>query len=165
MDYFPIFMNLRDQHCLVVGGGSVARRKAEALAKSGARIRLVAPQVNADLLEMADANGFEVHQRPFQPADLEGVVLAIAATDDEQTNRQVAQLANSNNLPINVVDRADLSSFITPAVVDRSPVIVAVSSGGRAPVLTRLLKARLETLIPLGLGTTGGAGGPVPRPS
>ena len=152
MDYFPIFMNLRDQHCLVVGGGSVARRKAEALAKSGARIRLVAPQVNADLLEMAAAGGFEVHQRPFQPADLEGVVLAIAATDDEQTNRQVAQLANSHNLPINVVDRADLSTFITPAVVDRSPVIVAVSSGGRAPVLTRLLKARLETLIPAAWG-------------
>jgi len=152
MDYFPIFMDLRDQRCLVVGGGRVAHRKAGALVRSGARIRLVATEVNADLQKMADEHDFEVYLRPFQEVDLKDVVLAIAATDDEQINRQVAQLAGLSNLPVNVVDRADLSTFITPAIVDRSPVIVAVSSGGKAPVLTRLLKARLETLIPAAWG-------------
>ena len=152
MDYFPIFMNLRDQRCLVVGGGNVARRKAVALVRSGARIRLVATEIKADLLRLADEHEFEVNLRCFEAADLNGVVLAIAATNDEQINRQVADLAATVNLPVNVVDRADLSTFITPAIVDRSPVIVAVSSGGKAPVLTRLLKARLETLIPAAWG-------------
>ncbi len=152
MDYFPVFMDIRDQLCLVVGGGAVARRKAEALARSGAKVRLVCPQVNDALAQFAVEQKFDLHRRRFQPDDLDGVVLVIAATDDETVNQQVAQLASAQNLPVNVVDQPALSSFITPAVIDRSPVVVAVSSGGRAPVLTRLLKARLETLIPAAWG-------------
>lgn len=152
MEYFPVFMNLRDQRCLLIGGGSVARRKAEALTRSGASIRLVALDVGAELLQLAAEQGFEVHQRAFRATDLDGVVLVIAATDNEQTNQLVAKLAIEKNLPVNVVDQPELSTFITPAVVDRSPVIVAISSGGKAPVLTRMLKARLETLVPVGWG-------------
>jgi len=152
MDYFPVFMDLHDQRCLVVGGGSVARRKAEALVRSGARIRLVATEVSAELAHVANEHEFEVFIRPFQAADLQGVALVIAATDNEEINREVAELAAAATVPVNVVDRPDLSSFITPAVVDRSPVIIAVSSGGKAPVLTRLLKARLESQIPAAWG-------------
>lgn len=152
MNYFPVFMDLRDQQCLVVGGGMVARRKAEALLRSGARVRLVAKAIGDELTLMATSAPVELIERPFQPADLQAVTLVIAATDDESLNTRVAELAAAQKIPVNVVDRADLSTFITPAVVDRSPLIVAVSSGGRAPVLTRLLKARLETLIPAAWG-------------
>ena len=152
MDYFPIFMNVRGQTCLVVGGGAVARRKTEALLRSGASIRLVAPQISADLQTLVQEKQGELLPRAFQATDLDDVVLVIAATDDEQVNQQVSALAAQARLPVNVVDQPELSSFITPAVVDRSPVVVAVSSGGKAPVLTRLLKARIESFVPAAWG-------------
>ena len=152
MDYFPIFMNVRGQTCLVVGGGAVARRKTEALLRSGASIRLVAPQISTDLQALVQEKQGELLPRAFQATDLDDVVLVIAATDDEQVNQQVSALAAQARLPVNVVDQPELSSFITPAVVDRSPVVVAVSSGGNAPVLTRLLKARIESFVPAAWG-------------
>ena len=152
MDYFPIFMNVRGQTCLVVGGGAVARRKTEALLRSGASIRLVAPEISVDLQTLVIEKQGELLSRNFQPTDLDGVVLVIAATDDERVNQQVSALAAQARLPVNVVDQPDLSTFITPAVVDRSPVVVAVSSGGKAPVLTRLLKARIESFVPSAWG-------------
>ena len=152
MDYFPVFMDLRDQQCLVVGGGTVARRKAEALMRSGAKVRLVAPKISLELKTLVLEHQGEVLVRAFQSADLDQMMLVIAATDDEATNQQVSSLAIQARLPVNVVDQPALSSFITPAVVDRSPVVVAVSSGGRAPVLTRLLKARIESFVPAAWG-------------
>ncbi len=152
MDYFPIFMSLRGQPCLVVGGGVVAMRKARALVRSGAAVRVVAPVIDQGLKQLAEDSGGEVLQREFEAADLQNVRLVIAATDSEAVNELVSQAAQQLGLPVNVVDQPALSSFIMPAVVDRSPVVVAVSSAGRAPVLTRLLKARMETLVPAAWG-------------
>ena len=150
MDYLPIFLDVRGRSCLVVGGGAVAARKLSLLLRAGARGVVVAPQIGDELRELAGP--VELRERAFAPDDLAGMTLAIAATDDAVVNAEVAAQARARGLPVNVVDTPDLCSFIMPAVVDRSPVIAAVSSGGRAPVLTRLLRARLETLIPAAYG-------------
>lgn len=150
MDYLPIFLDVRDRPCLVVGGGLVAARKLALLLRAGARAVVVAPHLTDELRAMASV--VELRERPFAEVDLDGMTLVIAATDDAQVNARVAALASARGLLVNVVDTPALCSFIMPAVVDRSPVIAAVSSGGRAPVLTRLLRARLETLIPAAYG-------------
>ncbi|HHX81775.1 MAG TPA: uroporphyrinogen-III C-methyltransferase [Pseudomonadaceae bacterium] len=149
MDFLPVFLRLQGQRALVVGGGAVALRKAGMLLRAGARICLVAPQISAELrILLDDGKGHELWQREFAPEDLDEVKLVVAATDDQAVNEAVYQYASARNLPVNVVDNPALCSFIFPSIVDRSPLLVAVSSGGNAPVLARLLRARLETLIP-----------------
>lgn len=150
MDYLPIFLDVRGRPCLVVGGGPVAARKLSLLVRAGARGVVVAPDICDELRALA--GDVDLRERPFAPADLDGMTLAIAATDDAALNAEVAAQARARGVPVNVVDTPALCSFIMPAVVDRSPVIAAVSSSGRAPVLTRLLRARLETLIPAAYG-------------
>lgn len=152
MQFLPIFLNVRAQTCLVVGGGDVAYRKAILLDKSGARLRVVAPQIGAELEELAIAGAGELHRRAFRESDMDGVFLVIAATDDEEVNAAASAAAKARGLPVNVVDKPSLCSFIVPAIVDRSPVVIAVSSGGASPVLTRKLKEKLETLVPAGYG-------------
>ncbi len=152
MDYLPIFLKLRGQTCLVVGGGQVALRKVHMLLRAGARLRLVAPQVSPEISALLMAAEHDVHIRAYQADDLDGVELVIAATDDEVVNRRVHADASARHLPVNVVDNPPLCSFIFPSIVDRSPLVVAVSSGGTSPVLARLLRSRLETLIPSGYG-------------
>jgi len=154
MDFLPVFLRLDRQRALVVGGGQVALRKVHMLLRAGAHIRLVAPDISTELQTLLGADSaHELRQRAFTETDLEGVKLAIAATDDQGVNTAVNQAATARNLPVNVVDQPQLCSFIFPSIVDRSPLIVAVSSGGNAPVLARLLRARLETLIPSAYGS------------
>jgi len=148
MDYFPVFLDLKQRQCLLVGGGDIATRKGRLLARAGARLRIVAPEISEELQALAEQGGGELHRRQYQTADLEGVVLVCAATDDEQLNRRISREAQARHLPTNVVDSPALCSFITPAIVDRSPLVIAISSGGEAPVLARTVRARLETLIP-----------------
>jgi uroporphyrin-III C-methyltransferase/precorrin-2 dehydrogenase/sirohydrochlorin ferrochelatase len=126
MDYLPIFLDVRGRPCLVVGGGPVAARKLALLLRAGARGVVVAPHFTSELRAMAGA--VELRERRFAEVDLDGMTLVIAATDDAQVNAQVAALAAARGLPVNVVDTPALCSFIMPAVVDRSPVIAAVSS-------------------------------------
>jgi uroporphyrin-III C-methyltransferase/precorrin-2 dehydrogenase/sirohydrochlorin ferrochelatase len=152
MDYFPVFLDLKKRHCLLVGGGDVATRKGRMLAKAGAILRVVAPEVSAELGELVAATGGELLLREYQTQDLQGCVLAIAATDIEALNQQISSDAQAQQLPVNVVDNPALCSYITPAIIDRSPLVVAVSSGGEAPVLARLVRAKLETLIPASYG-------------
>lgn len=152
MDYLPIFIDLRGRFCLLVGGGGVARRKAETLLRAGARLRLVAPQIDPALALLVQQQGGELLQRAFLPQDIEGARLVVAATDDETVNQQVCAEARLRDVPVNVVDQPLLCDFIFPSIVDRDPLIVAVSSGGRAPLLARLLRARLETTIPVAYG-------------
>lgn len=152
MDNLPLFYNVRDKWCLVVGGGGIAARKAGLLMRAGARVRLVSPQVQTSLAERILAGGGAVHQRNFDATDLDGAVLAVAATDQEDVNRQVSQLAHTRHLPVNVVDSPALCSFILPSIIDRSPIVIGVSSGGASPVLARMIRARLETLIPASYG-------------
>ncbi|MBV2131183.1 siroheme synthase CysG [Pseudomonas sp. MAP12] len=156
MDFLPLFHNLRGRRVLVVGGGEIALRKARLLAEAGATLRVVAPRIEPGLRSLVEQGGGELIRRGYQEADLYGCVLVIAATDDDQLNAQVSRDAYACNLPVNVVDAPQLCSVIFPAIVDRSPLMVAVSSGGDAPVLTRLMRARLETLIPSAYGRLAG---------
>lgn len=152
MDYFPIFLDLKNRLCLLVGGGDVATRKGRMLAKAGARLRIVAPEISAELRELAVKNNGELHEREYQRSDLQDCVLAIAATDIELLNEKISADAQALHLPVNVVDTPALCTYITPAIIDRSPLMIAISSGGEAPVLARLVRAKLETLIPASYG-------------
>lgn len=152
MDYFPVFLDLKNRLCLLVGGGEVATRKGRMLAKAGARLRIVAPEISTELRELAARYGSELCEREYLPSDLHGCVLAIAATDDQSLNERISNDAQALYLPVNVVDTPALCTYITPAIIDRSPLVVAISSGGEAPVLARLVRAKLEALIPSSYG-------------
>ncbi|GAB4361226.1 MAG: siroheme synthase CysG [Gammaproteobacteria bacterium] len=153
MDYLPIFCDLKGRPVLVVGGGEVAARKVALLLQAQARVTVIAPRLGRTLQEMSDDGQVEWIERPFQPADLENAyALVYAATDSADINQQVSEEAKSKNIPVNVVDNPALCTFIMPAIVDRSPVVAAVSTGGASPVLARLIRARLESSIPAGFG-------------
>lgn len=152
MDYFPVFLDLKKRRCLLVGGGDVATRKGRLLAKAGAVLRVVAPEVSSELRELVSTTGGELLLREYQKNDLQNCVLAIAATDIESLNETISADAQMLHLPVNVVDSPALCTYITPAIIDRSPLVIAVSSGGEAPVLARLVRAKLETLIPASYG-------------
>ena len=147
MDFLPVFLRLRQQRVLLVGGGHVALRKAQLLLRADAELVVVANEI-CDELEALLVPPHTAYRRSYDENDLDGMSLVIAATDDDLVNRRVSVAANARKLLVNVVDQPSLCSFIFPSIVDRSPLLVAVSSGGSAPVLARLLRARLETLIP-----------------
>jgi len=152
MDYFPIFLRLAGEPVLVVGGGEVAARKIDLLLRTSAQVRVIAPELVPGLAERAAAGEITHVATEFSPEHLDGVRLAIAATDKRAINAWVARQAERRNIPVNVVDDRELSRFIVPAIVDRSPVVVAVGSSGDAPVLTRRLRERLESFLPQRLG-------------
>jgi uroporphyrin-III C-methyltransferase/precorrin-2 dehydrogenase/sirohydrochlorin ferrochelatase len=148
MEFLPLFHNLRGARVLVVGGGEIALRKSRLLADAGAVLRVVAPEIGTELRELIGSSGGEQILRGYSEADLNGCVLIIAATDDEPLNAQVSADARQRGVPVNVVDAPALCSVIFPAIVDRSPLVIAVSSGGDAPVLARLIRAKMESWIP-----------------
>jgi uroporphyrin-III C-methyltransferase/precorrin-2 dehydrogenase/sirohydrochlorin ferrochelatase len=152
MDYLPAFLDIRNKLCVVVGGGEVAARKAALLRNAGGRVMMVAPALGALAGDMVDRGEVSHVAARFVPANLRGATLAIAATDDVAVNKEVFTAATTLHLPVNVVDNPKLCSFIVPSIIDRSPVIVAIGSSGTAPVLARLLRTRLEGLIPQAYG-------------
>ena len=152
MDYLPVFLRLEGKPALVVGGGQVAARKADWLLKARAHVTLVAPRLVPELAARA-ARGELAHlEGSFAPEHLEGAIVAVAASDDGGVNAAVAAAARTWRIPVNVVDSAELSTFIFPAIIDRSPVVVAVSSAGAAPVLARWVRQQFEALLPARLG-------------
>lgn len=153
MDFLPIFLELKKRNVLVVGGGDVAARKIDLLLRAGARITVVAPELCSRLAAWSDEDRvLHLETEYDEQLLLQGIAIAIAATDDEGLNRQVSEDARSLGIPINVVDQPELCSFIFPSIVDRSPVMIAISTGGSSPVLARLLRARIETMIPSAYG-------------
>jgi uroporphyrin-III C-methyltransferase/precorrin-2 dehydrogenase/sirohydrochlorin ferrochelatase len=152
MKLLPIFLNVKDQPCLVVGGGEVAARKVALLRRATAQVTVIAPNLCASLAELAQSSEIAHRVAEFAPADVAGFMLVVAATDDLAVNRQVSDAARARGIPVNVVDQPTLCSFVMPSIIDRSPVVVAVSSGGASPVLARLLRAKLETLVPASYG-------------
>jgi uroporphyrin-III C-methyltransferase/precorrin-2 dehydrogenase/sirohydrochlorin ferrochelatase len=152
MRFLPIFMNIRNKPCLVVGGGQVAARKVYLLHRAEARITLVSPMLCEELQRWVDSGDLTHVHRNFQADDIQGHSVVIAATDNANVNAQVSQLAQERGIPVNVVDNPDLGSFIMPSIIDRTPVQIAISTGGASPVLARLLRARLETFIPAAYG-------------
>ncbi len=152
MDFLPIFLNVKSQNCLVVGGGVTATRKVELLLRANAKITVVAPQLSKQLDQLRQDGHISYHQQHFAPTNLENCHLVIAATNDAEVNEQVSNLAQEQGILVNVVDHPDLCSFIMPSIIDRSPVLIAVSTGGASPVLARLLRSRLESLIPAAYG-------------
>jgi uroporphyrin-III C-methyltransferase/precorrin-2 dehydrogenase/sirohydrochlorin ferrochelatase len=146
--YFPITLRLDDARVLVVGGGEVAARKIRLLLKAGPRIEIVARELNPELDALREA-GTVIHLAiEFESGHLDGARLVIAATDDKTLNRAVAAEARARNIPVNVVDDPEPSTFITPAIIERPPLTIAISTGGAAPVVARRLRERIEAELP-----------------
>jgi uroporphyrin-III C-methyltransferase / precorrin-2 dehydrogenase / sirohydrochlorin ferrochelatase len=153
MRYFPLFADLRGRRVLVVGGGEVAARKVRLLREAGARVDIVARDVLApELRELIGAASVRRLAQEFDASQLDGATLVIAATSDAVLNGQVAAAARAKGMLCNVVDDAERSGFIVPAIVDRSPLVIAISSGGAAPVLARLVRERIESLLDESVG-------------
>ncbi len=150
MDTLPLFLHLDDRPCLVVGGGAVAARKVEALARAGARITVVAPRTVPAIERFAADAGLRIEARAFVEEDVRGVLLAIAATGDREVNRRVYEACRARGVLVNTVDDPSLCTATFPAIVDRGPVTVAVSTGGAAPALARYVRERIEQLLPTG---------------
>ena len=148
MDLLPIFLNIRGRKCVVVGGGEVAHRKASLLLRAGGHVVLIAEHFDDQVSALGEDSRATLICERFAAEHLAGAVLAVAATDDEAVNRLVSELATAQEIPVNVVDQPALCSFIMPAIVDRTPIVIAISSGGSSPVLIRHLKTLNETLVP-----------------
>ena len=148
MNYFPVFLDLKDRPVLIVGGGELAVRKLRLLQKAGAKVTVVAPRIGPEIV----ASGAALKHRGFVGGDVGGQTIVFAATGIEAVDDRVAVAARAAGLQVNVVDRPVESSFILPAIVERDPVVVAISSGGAAPVLVRRLREAIERLLPARLG-------------
>ncbi len=152
MDFLPLFFNLKDKNCLVVGGGETASRKTDLLLQAGANVTIISPELGHSLKELASSGSVTFKEKKFEVSDLSEQKLVISATNDRAINQQVFKEANRQNIPVNVVDNPDLCSFIFPSIVDRSPVIAAISTGARSPVLARILRGKIESTIPAAFG-------------
>ena len=152
MDHLPIFINIRQRPCLVIGGGDIALRKINLLIKAQAKVDCLSPLFCEGIINLSKNGNVNLINKSFEPDDMKDYAIIIASTDDSSVNSLISQLAKQAKIPVNVVDSPELSSFIMPSIVDRSPVIIAVSSAGKAPVLARLIRAKLETVIPSAYG-------------
>jgi uroporphyrin-III C-methyltransferase/precorrin-2 dehydrogenase/sirohydrochlorin ferrochelatase len=150
--HLPIFLALQDRPALVVGGGELAARKVRLLRRAGARVEVVARRLDDELSELAGAGTLAVHERAFRDGDVDGCAVVFAATGEAAVDERVARAARAAGIPVNAADRPDISTFIMPAIVDRDPIVIGISSGGTAPVLARRVRGWLERLLPARLG-------------
>ena len=144
---YPVFLKIENRYCVVIGGGQVAARKVTALLAAGARIMVVSPEIGPEIERLELAGRIEVRRREYQSGDLIEATLVIGATANRDLNRQVADEANQRQIPVNIVDDPELSTFYVPAVVRRGPLTLAVSTGGASPLLARRIRAELENLF------------------
>jgi precorrin-2 dehydrogenase/sirohydrochlorin ferrochelatase len=143
-DDYPLVLRLAGRHCVVVGGGAVATRKVQGLLASGATITVIAPDLSTELEDLVTAGRLRAERRPFEPADLDGAVLAFAATDSREVNRAVAEAARVRGVLVNIADDPAHCDFTVPALVRRGEIALAVSTGGRSPAFARFLREQLE---------------------
>ncbi len=152
MQALPIFLNIKNRPCVVIGGGEVATRKVTMLLKADAAVTVYSPEICQELQALVSAEKIKHIQTDFEPSQLVGACLVIAATDDETVNVAVSVAAKAQNIPVNVVDAPDLCTFTMGSIIDRSPVVIAVSSEGNAPVLARYIRTKIETMLPASYG-------------
>ena len=152
MDHLPIFINIRKKPCIVIGGGDVALRKINLLLKAQAKVICLSPLFCKGIKNLSKDGHITLINKSFDQTDIKDYSIIIAATDDSSVNSSISAIAQVKKIPVNVVDSPELSSFIMPSIVDRSPLIIAVSSSGKAPVLSRIIRAKLETVIPSAYG-------------
>lgn len=152
MQALPIFINITNRLCVVIGGGEVATRKVSMLLKANAAVTVVSPEFSHELQEMAAVGKIQLIQASYAASQLNGACLVVAATDAQAVNAAVSNDAKALNIPVNVVDAPDLCTFTMGSIIDRSPVVIAVSSEGKAPVLARYVRTKIETMLPTGYG-------------
>ncbi|MGD2268863.1 MAG: bifunctional precorrin-2 dehydrogenase/sirohydrochlorin ferrochelatase [Desulfobacterales bacterium] len=144
MRYYPVYLDIQNRNCLVVGGGSVGTRKVETLLKCGATVTVISPDVSVKLKELRDAGVIKLHQRPYRSNDLERVFLVIGATDDAKLNRHISTDADRLSVLCNIADRPQECNFILPAVIARGDLTISISTSGKSPALAKMLRKRLE---------------------
>ena len=149
MNYLPLFVDTSGKKCLVVGGGNVASRKLIPILKSDMDVNLVAPEINEDICELAENyKNLILEKRKFEKKDIDNQFLVLATTNDTNINSLIAKLAKEKNILVNMAEDALTGDTLIPSVVDRNPIKIAISSGAASPILTRLVKTKLETVIP-----------------
>ena len=149
MSYLPLFIETTGKKCLIVGGGKVASRKLIPILKSKMKVTLISPEVIEEIeLNFQKNKNLKIIKRKFEPEDIEGQFLIIAATNEKTTNQKIAKLSKDNNILVNMAEDSLSGNTLIPSVVDRDPIKIAVSSGAASPILTRLVKTKLETVIP-----------------
>ncbi len=144
MKFYPMFLRVAGRRCVVIGGGKVAEQKVSALLAAGAQVTIVSPELTPKIEQLLAAGRVEHRSRPYRHGDLRGVLLAVAATDDEEIQRRVAQEARETGVLLNVVDRPDLCDFVVPAVVQRGDLVIATSTGGASPAFAKRIRRDLE---------------------
>ncbi len=152
MQALPIFMNISQRLCVVIGAGEVAARKVTMLLRAQASVTVFAPEICPTLADLVETGRIRYQQARFADQQLSGACLVIAATNDLQVNTAVSLAAQANNIPVNVVDAPALCTFTMASIVERSPIVIAISSEGNAPVLARYLRSKIETMLPAGYG-------------
>ena len=159
MDHLPIYFDVKDRKVIVTGGGTLAARRVELALRAGARVTVFAERLEDDFRDLVDNERFTHTIGEVTPTDLEDCMLAYGAAEDEARDKILHELAKQARVPVNVADTVKFCDFIMPAILDRSPLVISISSGGAAPILVRILKARLETLFPAAYGQLAGFAG------
>lgn len=144
---FPIFLNLQDKTCLLVGGGVVAERKIATLLEHGARVKIVSNGITAQIEQWCQENRVEISLRDFHEEDLKGVFLVFAATNDSEVNRKVSQFCGEKGILVNVVENPEQGDFFVPSILRRDALTVAISTTGKSPAFARRLRRELEAII------------------
>ncbi len=145
--YYPLFLDIAQKPCIVLGGGKVAERKAKMLLKFGAKVKVISPDITNALQLLAQKGKIDIARRRYKAADLRCAALVFAATDNEKTNKRIRDDARRMNIPANVVDDPDLCDFIVPSIVKKGPVVIAISTSGVLPLLSKKLRKELSVII------------------
>lgn len=149
MSYLPLFINTSEKKCLIVGGGIVASRKLIPILKSKMKVTIVSPEISDEIKELLKkSKNLSYQPREFKESDIQDQFLVVAATNNEVINSLIANVAKNKNILVNMAENSSLGNTLIPSVVDRDPIQIAISSGGASPILTRLVKTKLETVIP-----------------